>query len=105
MVKKILLLSLSLSILGVVDHEVIAASLPNRESVKFLESEGHNYALINFSSEECKVSGRAAKQATLYSCFVIVYPGGKVGSLAYILKPADVGVKDSVRCPLSANKN
>ena len=53
MVKKILLLSLSLSILGVVDHEVIAASLPNRESVEFLESEGHNnYALINFSSEE-----------------------------------------------------
>ena len=38
MVKKILLLSLSLSILGVVDHEVIAASLPNSESVEFLES-------------------------------------------------------------------
>ena len=105
MVKKILLLSLSLSILGVVDHEVIAASLPNRESVKFLESEGHNYALINFSSEECKVSGRAARQAILYSCFVIVYPGGKVGSLTYMLKSADAGVKNSVRCPLSANKN
>lgn len=105
MVKKILLLLLSLGILGVVDHEVIAASLPNHESLEFLESEGHNDAVINFSSEECKVSGRAAKQATLYSCFVIVYPGGKVGSLAYILKPADVGVKDSVRCPLSANKN
>ena len=38
MVKRILLLSLSLSILGVVDHEVIAVSLPNRESVEFLES-------------------------------------------------------------------
>ena len=38
MVKKILLLSLSSSILGVVDHEVIAVSLPNRESVEFLES-------------------------------------------------------------------
>ena len=37
--------------------------------------------------------------------FAIVYPGGKVGSLAYMLKSADVGVKDSVRCSLSANKN
>nr|WP_272129626.1 hypothetical protein [Synechococcus sp. AH-551-E11] len=105
MVKKILLLSLSLIILGVVDHEVIAASLPNRESVEFLESKGHNYAFINFSSEKCKVSVRAARQAILYSCFAIVYPGGKVGSLIYMLKSADVGVKDSVRCPLSANKN
>ncbi|MDB4625219.1 hypothetical protein OAD91_00495 [Synechococcus sp. AH-551-E19] len=61
MVKKILLLSLSLGILGVVDHEVIAASLPNRESVEFLESEGCNYAVINFSSEDCKVSGSAAR--------------------------------------------
>ena len=64
---------------------MIAASLPNRESVEFLESEGHNYALINFSSEECKVSGRAARQAILYSCFAIICPGGKVGSLAYML--------------------
>ena len=105
MVKKILLLSLSLSILGVVDHEVIAASLPNRESVEFLESEGRNYAVINFSSEECKVSGSAARRAILYSCFAIVYPGGKVGSLTYMLESADIGIKDSVRCPLSANKN
>ena len=85
--KKTLLLSLSLSILGVVNHEVIAVSLPNRESFEFLESEGHvTDAVINFSSEECKVSGRAARQAILYSCFAIIYPGGKVGLHAYMLK-------------------
>ncbi len=105
MVKKILLLSLSLGILGVVDHEVIAASLSNRESVEFLERDGRNYAVINFSSEECKVSGSAARRAILYSCFAIVYPGGKVGSLTYMLESSDIGVKDGVRCPLSANKN
>ena len=84
---------------------MIAVSLPNRESFEFLESEGHNDAVINFSSEECKVSGRAARQAILYSCFAIICPGGKVGSLAYMLKSDDIGVEDSVRCPLSANKN
>lgn len=105
MAKKFLATMISLGLLGSFNHGVIAASLPNSESVDFLEAQGRKYAVINFSSNECKVSGQAAQQATLYSCFAIVYPGGKVSSITYMLNSADKGVNNGVKCALSANKD
>ena len=75
MAKKFLATMISLGLLGSFTHGLIAASLPNSESVEFLEADGRRYAVINFSSNECKVSGQAAQPGTLYSSFAIGYPG------------------------------
>jgi hypothetical protein len=105
MVKTVLATTITLAMTASIIQVANASSLPNRESIKYLEREGRKYAIINFSNKECKISGTASKQASLYSCFAIVYPGGIVSSITYMMTSKNEKIKDSIQCPLSGNKN
>jgi hypothetical protein len=105
MVKTVLATTITLVLSGSILQAANASSLPNRESIKFLERKDQRYAIINFSNKECKISGAAAKQADLYSCFAIIYPGGIVSSITYMMTSKNEKIKDSIQCPLSGNKN
>ncbi len=74
MVKTVLATTITLAMTASIIQVANASSLPNRESIKFLEREGRKYAIINFSNKECKISGAAAKQADLYSALQLFTP-------------------------------
>ncbi len=82
----------------------IASELPKSESIEFKEREGSRWAIIDFTENECKIFGKAAKRVQLYSCFAIVHPGGKVSSITYMLTSADAKLKDNISCRLSDSK-
>ena len=62
-VKTVFATTITLVLSGSILQAANASSLPNRESIKFLERKDQRYAIINFSNKECKISGAAAKQA------------------------------------------
>ena len=81
-----------------------ASGMQKSESIEFKEGDTTRYAIINFTENECKIFGAAARRAQLYSCFAIVLPGGKVSSITYMLTSADAKLKDDISCRLSDSK-
>ena len=47
------------------------------ESIEFKQGERTRMVIIYFTENECKILGKAAGRAQLYSCFAIALPGGK----------------------------
>ena len=104
MTKKSLTTIIYLGIIFGFIQGAFASGMQKSESIEFKEGETTRYAIINFTENECKIFGEAARRTQLYSCFAIVLPGGKVSSITYMLTSADAKLKDNISCRLSDSK-
>ena len=104
MTKKSLAAIIYLGIIFGFIQGAFASGMQKSESIEFKEGDTTRYAIINFTENECKIFGEAARRAQLYSCFAIVLPGGKVSSITYMLTSTDAKLKDNISCRLSDSK-
>ena len=77
-------------------ERAVASKLPKSESIEFKQGQRTRMVNIYFTENECKIAGKAARQAQLYSCFTIVHPGGKVSTITYLLNSTDAKPKENI---------
>ena len=82
-----------------------AHAWPEKGSVSHKRDENGQYAIVNFTRKNCKISGSLAKGLYLYDCFAYLSGDANLISITYLVKSNDVEIKKRVKCSLSDNPN
>ena len=76
---------------------------PEQSSVSHKEDENGQYAIVDFTKENCKISGPLAERLYLYDCFAYLSGDARSISITYLIESNDVQIKKRVKCKLSDN--